>query len=141
MTMIPVQYAGKPTFSFGDTTDMANSGACDVVARKQTATCGALTLLSANPETMPREGMVEVVLDGYGNAVCAIKTWKTDIVRFQDIDENFAKAEACLDLHHWREIHESYFRRRGCFSEDMKLVRQYFEVLEVFSNEHKGWVQ
>jgi len=138
VTALPSQYAERPAFSFGDSADMADRGARDVVTGKQTATCGAFELLSKNLQAMPQEGLVEIVLGGRGDAVCAIETWKTDIALFREIDEDFAKAEACSSLSEWRRIHEAYFRRLGCFSEDMKLVRQYFRVLEVFSSEHRG---
>ena len=58
------------------------------------ATCGAYDILRRDDEVMPREGQVEIVLDGSGNPVCAIESWKVDIKRYDEIDEQFARDEA-----------------------------------------------
>lgn len=130
--VLPARYCDAPTFSFGDSPQMADSGARDVINRKQVATCGAYEILRRDDEVMPREGQVEIVLDGSGDPVCAIESWKVDIKRYDEIDEQFARDEACTDLAEWQAIHEAYFRRKRCFSPDMKIVRQYFRVVEVF---------
>lgn len=134
----PEKYRSAPTFSFGDSPEMADSGARDVINRKQVATCGAYDILRRDDEVMPREGQVEIVLDGSGNPVCAIESWKVDIKRYDEIDEQFARDEACADLAEWQAIHEAYFRRKRCFSPDMKIVRQYFRVVEVFAADAGG---
>lgn len=132
MIALPEQYRNAPAFSFGDSPEMADSGARDVVDRKQVATCGAYDILSRGDAVMPQEGLVEIVLNGAGDPVCAIESWKVDIKRYDEIDDQFARDEACADLAEWQAIHEAYFRRKRCFSPDMKIVRQYFRVVEVF---------
>ena len=129
---IPEKYRNAPSFSFGDTPEMADSGARDVIDGKQVATCGSWEILNRNPQTMPHEGMLEIVLDGKGDHACAIRTHKVETSRYDEIDEAFALKEACADLDEWQAIHEAYFRRLGVFAPEMKLVRQYFEVVDVF---------
>ncbi len=131
MSAIPETYRELPSFSFGDTPEMADSGARDVINGKQVATCGSLEILSRIPEKMPHEGMLETVLDGKGKPACVIRTHNVDTVRYDEIDGAFALQEACVDLDEWQSIHEAYFRRLGVFAPEMKLVRQFFEVIDV----------
>ena len=127
------KYRHLHRFSFGDTPAMADSGLADVIARKQVATCGALALISPdNP--MPAVGVEEIVLDGSGNPGCILRTTDVIIRRYNEIDETFARQEACDSLDQWRQIHQAYFTRSGCFSENMELICQYFDVVEVFSS-------
>ena len=116
---------------------MADSGARDVVNGVQTATCGALELLEKGPDPVPSVGTVEIVLSGQGSPVCAIETHKTDVRQYAEIDEDFAITEGCSDLKEWQDIHEAYFRRKNCFSNDMKLLQQHFRVLEVFGTDEE----
>ncbi len=132
MIKLPDQYKSLPTFSFGDSPQMANSGLHDVIAKRQVATCGAYELLAHDENTMPHEGKVEIVLDGKGQPGCAIQFWKVDVKRFNEIDEQFARDEACHDLEEWQTIHEAYFRRKNCFAPDMKIFLLYVKVIEVF---------
>lgn len=124
-----------PRFSFGDTPAMANSGLANVIARRQVATCGALEIIEREGQVMPFEGGLEVVLDGCGRPGCIIRTTRVEIRRFDEIDEEFAGKEACVDLSEWRAVHEAYFNRLGCFAPDMKLVCQHFDVVEVPARE------
>ncbi len=84
--------------------------------------------------TRPYKDKIEIVLDGSGQPGCAIKYTNVDIKRFSEIDEQFARDEACRDLEEWKSIHEAYFRRRKCFDSDMKLYLLYFDVVEVFES-------
>lgn len=133
--MLPAEYRDAPAFSFGDTPEMADSGLADVISRKQVATCGAFDVLNGPDRFMPFEGALEIVLDGRRNPGCAIRTSKIVIRSFDEIDDEFARMEACADLAEWRTIHEAYFRRLGCYAPAMKLVCQYFDVVETFDKE------
>ncbi len=130
--VLPVKYQDKSSFSFGDSSEMADSGLRDVIARKQVATCEAYEIASRNEGFLPHQGRLEIVLDGANRPGCAIKYWKVDTCRFDEVDEQFALDEACEDLNEWKTIHEAYFRRKGCFQPDMKIFRLYFDVVEVF---------
>ena len=132
--VLPVKYQDKSSFSFGDSSEMADSGLRDVIARKQVATCEAYEIASRNKETMPHLGKLEIVLDGTNRPGCAIKYWKVDTCRFDEVDQQFARDEACQDVDEWKSIHEAYFRRLECFRPDMKIFQLYFDVVEVFAN-------
>lgn len=132
MIELPEPYKHAPSFSFGDSPEMADSGLRDVIARKQVATCGAYELLNSDESTKPCEGNVEIVLDGAGQPGCAIRYTSIDTKRFNEIGEQFAHDEACESLDEWKSIHEAYFRSKGCFAPNMQIYRMYFEVVEVF---------
>jgi len=135
---LPEKYRDAPSFSFGDSLQMADEGARDVIARKQVATSAALALVESGACAKPNVGLIEIILDGDKQPSCAIETWKVDIKHFHEIDQQFALDEGCADLEEWKAIHEAYFTRAGCFSPDMKMYRQYFDVVEVFKGEHQG---
>ena len=135
--VLPERYRDVPAFSFGDSPHMADSGLADVIARRQTATCGSLEILRRPDRFEPFEGALEIVFDGRGEPGCVIRTFKVAIRQFDEIDEEFAREEACIDLAQRREIHEAYFRRLAVFSPDMKLVCQYFDVVDIFGK-HRG---
>jgi len=133
--VLPKKYRDVPAFSFGDTPEMADSGLADVIARRQTATCGSLEVLERPDRFMPFVRALEIVLDGRGEPGCVIRTSQVVIRQFDVIDGEFAREEACIDLAQWREVHEAYFRRLAVFSPSMDLVCQYFDVVDVFDQE------
>jgi len=134
---LPDKYANCISFNFGDNPEMADSGLRDVIAGKQTATSGSFDLLNKDPDQMPYVGKTEIVLDGKNKPGCVIQFWKIDTVMFNDVDEQFARDEACRDLEEWKFIHKGYYERKGCFTDNMKLYRLYFKVVEVFADEKK----
>jgi len=134
MMVLPEKYRGLSKFGLGDSPNMADSGLQDVLAKRQVATCGAFDILNRMIDTIPREGKIEIMLDGSGQPGCAIKFWKVDTKLFDEMDEQFARDEACSDLEEWKSIHEAYFRRQNCFAPDMKVYRMYFDVVEVFES-------
>ena len=137
MIELPKKYQNSCSFSLGDNPKMANSGLRDVIAKKQIATSGSFELLNKDNSGKPFEGKIEIVLDGTGQPGCAIQLWKIDTAKFNEIDEQFAKDEACNDIDEWISIHKAYFERKGCFAPDMKLYRLYFNVIEVFASSEK----
>ncbi len=134
---LPQKYRNSDRFSLGDNPSMANSGLRDVITKKQIATSGSFDLLNKDASSKPFEGKIEIVLDGAGQPGCAIQFWKVDTVLFNQVDEQFAKDEACKNLDEWISIHKAYFERKGCFASDMKLYRLYFNVIEVFASNKK----
>ena len=134
---LPQKYQNSDRFSLGDNPSMANSGLQDVIAKKQVATSGSFELLNKSDSSKPFEGKIEIVLDGEDRPGCAIQFWKVDTILFNQVDEQFAKDEACKNLDEWISIHKAYFERKGCFASDMKLYRLYFTVIEVFASNKK----
>lgn len=134
---LPEIYRNCDRFSLGDNPSMANSGLRNVISKKQIATSGSFELLNKDDSCKPFEGKVEIVLDGADQPGCAIQFSKVDTVLFNQVDEQFAKDEACKNLDEWNSIHKAYFERKGCFAPDMKLYRLYFNVIEVFASSEK----
>ena len=134
MMALPEKYCNVPSFSFGDSPQMADEGARNVVAKIQIATSAALAIVESGESAKPEIGLVEIILDGNNQPTCAIETWKVDMRQYMEIGQQFAMDEGCKDLQEWRKIHEAYFTRKGCFAPDMNIYRQYFKVIEVFED-------
>ena len=83
---------------------------------------------------MPITGRQDVALNWDGSPALTIETTAVEIARFCDVDENFALAEGENDdLAGWRRDHQAYFERNGCFSPEMELVLERFELVYEFS--------
>lgn len=79
---------------------------------------------------MPTVGEVSVILDGAG----APRSTQVEIMAFEDVSEDFARAEGEGDLSYacWRDAHEAYYRREGTWVPGMKVVCERFELVEIF---------
>jgi hypothetical protein len=60
--------------------------------------------------------------------------------RFGDVDAAFAhdEGEGDRSLADWRQMHATYFTRRGEFSPDMELYCERFTLIEVLEGERRG---
>ncbi len=125
-------YADAVTFSFGDSPGLADELLALVLAGRKTATCGALRDYTSGGEAMPAVGRRDVVLDGKGRCAAVIETLRIDICRFDEVDEDFARAEGEGDgsFEYWRDAHQRYFARNGGFSPDMQVVCERFRLVE-----------
>lgn len=130
--------AGAPftSWAFGDSPEMADRLLSYVLSGGKRATCGSLWGYEARGETPPVAGEFSVVLDGHGVARCVVLTTSVDIVAFDDVGADFARAEGegDLSLEYWRAGHWAYFERElvsigKAPSGDMPLVCERFEVL------------
>ena len=88
---------------------------------------------------LPQEGDVAIVTDWAGVPHAVLATRRVDEVRYEDVDEDFARAEGYTrdPLNEWREVHWAFFSRRCAdlgrvASMDMLVVCERFEV--VYSN-------
>ncbi len=126
-------YADAVTFSFGDSSAMADELLALVMAGSKTATCGALRDFGDGGEAMPRVGRRDVVLDGKGRRAAVIETTEVTIRRFDAVDETFARDEGEGDrtLAGWRAGHRAYFERNGGFAPGMELVCERFRLVEI----------
>jgi len=132
MAEVPAAYRAAPRWPFGDSAEMADELLTLVLAGGKRATCSSLAACEA--DIMPTEGEVSVILDGAGEPRCAIRTTQVEIMAFEDVSEDFARAEGEGDLSYewWRDAHEAYYRREGSWSPGMKVVCERFELVEVF---------
>ena len=132
MSELPPQYRGLPSFSFGDSPELADELAALVAAGRKRA-----TVMTPDEPTRPTLGERWIVLDGKKRPVCAIETIELTERRFDEIDEAFAfdEGEGDRTLASWRAGHETYFRRQGRFAPDMPLICERFRLLDVFDVE------
>lgn len=119
-----------PRFSFGDSSEMANSLLALVVNGTKTATCSALGEFEGREIT--RVGEQYIIGDGAQRTACRIEITSVETIPFDKVRASFAylEGEGDRSLQHWRAVHETYFRRLDIFVPDMPLVCEIFEILE-----------
>ena len=78
-------------------------------------------------------GSYNIILDGQNVPVCVIRLVSMRLVRFCDVNEEFARkeGEGDLSLEYWQKEHQRFFFREGHFSEDMELIAEEFDLVEV----------
>lgn len=86
-------------------------------------------------QNMPKIGDYSIVTNFDGEPFCVIKTTKTIVLPFKDIDFELCKKEGeDENLISWRNNHEKFFTAEGKmlgykFSYDMPVVFEEFEVV------------
>src|SRR5262249_50512800 len=126
-------------FSFGDTPELAAKLAHLVVKGVKRGTTGWLAACEREAVAVPQPGMVSIVTDGFGYALCAIRSERVEQLRFCDVGAAHAWVEGEGDrtLEAWREAHLDYFHAEAArlgltFSEDAVVFFEHFRVLSVF---------
>ncbi|PWD52236.1 ASCH domain-containing protein [Serinibacter arcticus] len=122
-----------PAWSFGDNPRLADELLGHVLSGRKTGTSTALVEFGEEP--LPREGELSIILDGAGHPRALVRTTSVATVRFDEVDEAFARAEGedDLSLGSWREQHETYWRRvLGVDALDpaTEIVTERFELLD-----------
>ncbi|TDQ64523.1 uncharacterized protein YhfF [Maritalea mobilis] len=122
---------------FGDSKDLCDELVGLIVAGKKTATCGALAHYEADGEPLPQVGQRYIVPNWDGVPQCIIETTSVEVKRFDEVDEDFARAEGEGDLsyQYWHDGHKDYFTRNGGFAPEMKLVCERFKLIEVLADQ------
>ncbi|MEL6440873.1 MAG: ASCH domain-containing protein [Cyanobacteria bacterium J06621_8] len=118
-------------WSFGSGKEMANRLGKLVVKGLKTATCSYY--LGTN---LLEEAGVSIILNGSGESLCVIDTYEITLRQFQEIDEEWAKAEGegDLSLEYWQNEHWKFFKREAeiegyTLSKDMLLCCERFRLL------------
>jgi len=129
---IEMKYPGAGAWQMGDSPELASKLANLIKKGIKTASCGSFTSYQQE-ESAPRIGSYNIILDGQNVPVCVIRLVSLQLVRFCDINEEFARkeGEGDLSLEYWKKEHQRFFIREGHFSEDMELIAEEFEVVEV----------
>ncbi|WP_312411349.1 ASCH domain-containing protein [Pseudescherichia sp.] len=129
---LKAKYPQALAWSIGDSAELANELAGLVVKGKKTASCGSLASYQAE-SVPPAVGSYHIILNGQQEPVCVIRITSLRLVRFCDVDEDFARkeGEGDLSLTYWRTEHQRFFTQAGGFSEEMELIAEEFEVVEV----------
>lgn len=131
-------YHGKTYLAegWGDGPEMADELGALIVDGVKTATCSALWEWEAEGEAPYQPGTVTIVLDGRGEPIGIVETTEVTIRRYNQVDDDFARAEGegDLSLEYWREAHRTFFSRvlpgiGRQFSQDMPLVCERFRLI------------
>jgi uncharacterized protein YhfF len=136
MNDVPEKYAHLQRWAFGDNPKLADELLALVLIGKKTASCGALWQYEKENWPVPKPGEQAVVLDGAQRPRCVIETTSADIIRFDQVDAQFAHDEGEGDQTYafWRAAHERYFIRQGHFSPDMLVVCERFRLIDVLKS-------
>ncbi len=131
----PLASVMPPAWSFGATSEQASEIAALVADGIKTATASAAEDYIAEGEGLPEPGVLGIVLDGDGHPRALVATTDVEVVAFDEVGEEHARAEGEGDrsLASWRAGHERFFREhdphgRG-FRPDMPVVLERFRVL------------
>lgn len=128
--------AGVPpvAWAFGDNPVIADELLALVLSGTKTATSSALSDFDAEDSPLPVVGELSIILDGAGHPAALIQTTEVEVVAFDAVDADFARAEGedDLSLESWRAEHTRYFLRTLGLDElpvDFQVVTERFTVL------------
>jgi uncharacterized protein YhfF len=120
-------------FSFGDTKELSDHVLAETLAGRNRATASLRWAYESRP---PQVGDVAIATDWSGAPRAVLVTRQVDIVRYANVDEDFARAEGYVTdpLDEWREVHWAFFSRRCAelgkvASLDMPVVCERFELV------------
>jgi uncharacterized protein YhfF len=126
-------------FYFGDTPELAAALAHLVVKGVKRGTTGWLAAAHREAVAIPHPGLVSIVTDGFGHALCAIRSETVEQLRFADVAERHAwiEGEGDRTLGDWRAGHLQYFHSEAArlgltFGEDELVFFEHFRLLAVF---------
>lgn len=122
-------------WAFGATPEQADGLLALVLAGTKTGTASSLWDYEETGDPLPAESDLSIILDGEGVPRAVIETTEIRVVPFHEVSAEHAHAEGEGDqtLHHWREVHERYWRLhsenpRG-FEPEMPVVCERFRLV------------
>jgi uncharacterized protein YhfF/GNAT superfamily N-acetyltransferase len=100
-------------FAFGDSETLADDLAALVLSGVKQATAGLAWAFEHESRPLPRPGDLSIVTDGRQRALGVIETTAVEVVPFDEVDADFARAEGEDDgtLASWRRHHTAFFGR------------------------------
>nr|WP_289038033.1 ASCH domain-containing protein [uncultured Allobacillus sp.] len=115
----PTEYEA---WAFGDSKEMADELAELVLEGKKTATSSNYTLYELEKEELPYVGLINIILDGDGNAVAIVETTSVEIVPFDEVtaEHAYLEGEGDRTLRYWRDVHEDFFKK------EFEMINQEF---------------
>lgn len=135
-TVSPYHSKSYVAEGWGDSPEMADELGTLIADGTKTGTCSALWEWEAEDETIPKQGIITIVLNGEGEPLCIVETTEVSIRNYNEVDADFAHAEGegDLSLEYWREAHMNFFSRilpkiGKEFSEEMPLVCERFKLI------------
>lgn len=124
-------------WAFGATPEHADQLLDLVLSEVKTGTASSLQDYEAVDEAPPAVGGVSIVLDGAGIPRAVLEVTDVDVVPFDQVTAEHARAEGEDDrtLASWRRIHEQFWREHSAhgFAPDMPVVCESFRVLHAAS--------
>jgi uncharacterized protein YhfF len=125
-------------FHFGNTPELAATLAHLVMKGVKRGTAGWLAAAERDGSAVPHAGLVSVVTDGFGHALCAVQTERVEVLRFDQVEARHAwiEGEGDRTLEDWREGHLRYFHAEAerlglTFAEDAEIFFEHLRVLAV----------
>lgn len=103
-----------------------------VLHGRKRATAGLLSEYEAEGELVEHAGELLAMVDNNGRHVGTLKVTRTEVMRFADVPDEFALAEAEGDLNaaDFRASHLDYWTRNGeTITDDTLVVTMYFDLL------------
>lgn len=121
---------------FADTESVADELADLVLAGTKRATASLLWMYEHEKQSLPTIGGLSIVTLWSGEPSCVIETRNVEIVPFEAVTQEFARAEGEGDksLEYWREVHWKFFALECAQigkspSPDMEVVCEQFAVV------------
>ncbi|RPF26839.1 ASCH domain-containing protein [Georgenia muralis] len=121
-----------PAWSFGETAEQADELVALVLAGRRTATSSALWEWEAEDEDLPRPGDLAIVCDGAGLPRALVRTDAVEVVPFDAVDAEHARAEGEPSLDSWRREYRDHLAAAVAprqLAPDVPLVLERFTVL------------
>lgn len=103
-----------------------------VLHGRKRATAGLLSEYEAEGELVEHAGELLAMVDNNGHHVGTLKVTRAEVMRFADVPDEFALAEAEGDLNaaDFRASHLDYWTRNGeTITDDTLVVTVYFDLL------------
>ncbi len=121
---------------FGDSPKLADSLLALILAGTKTATCSSLWEWEHEHDHPLTPGYLAAITDGQGNARCIIQTLEVKVTPYNQVTQEFAKAEGegDLTLDWWRDAHWKFFSRtlpriNKQPTQTMPLLCEHFRVI------------
>ncbi|QJC22479.1 ASCH domain-containing protein [Arcanobacterium buesumense] len=124
-----------PAFAFGDgTRELASELANLVVSGNKTVTTSYAPAYDATNEAYPRTGDLAILLDGEARPVALLRNRKVEVVPFNEINDEIAKAEGEGSLEQWIAEHTRVFTSDASalgleFSQTANIIVEHFDVM------------
>ena len=125
-------------FEFSPPKELADKLTNLVLRGIKTASCSRYADYEIDGKLLPKQGNIEVLVNGGGNPAAIIEIVDVFLSPFNEVPGWFAYAEGEGDrsLSHWREVHRKFFSvdcpGNEPFSENLRLVCEQFRVLHQF---------
>lgn len=123
-------------FGDGANTEMADDLVNLVLEGKKRGTCSVFDFYRISGDPLPQIGQYDIVLNGKSEPVAVIQIKKIEIVKMDDVTEEFALSEGEGDLtyQYWYNEHKKFFINEAeslgtTFDTQMTLICENFEVV------------